>query len=58
MVTSDGKISNIKTNDLGTGTKEAVSVIAKGPYSKPAQVKGKAVRAEHKMSISFVVAEP
>lgn len=60
QVDEQGKISNVRaTNDPGYGAKEeAIRMIARGPNWKPAQVKGKAVRAEHKMSISFVVAEP
>lgn len=59
IVDENGKISTIRANDPGYGAKEeAIRMISKGPNWKPALVKGKAVTAEHKVSISFMVTEP
>lgn len=58
IVDENGMVSTIRANDPGYGTKEeAIRMIAKGPNWKPALVKGKKVAAEHKLSISFFVAE-
>lgn len=58
IVGVDGKISNVRANNPGYGTKEeAIRMIAKGPNWKPALVKAKKVAAEHKLSITFFVAE-
>lgn len=55
QVDEHGNISNIKSNDPGFGTKEeAVRIIKKGPNWKPAINKGKPVRAEHKVTITFM----
>lgn len=56
IVDADGNIRNVKANnDPGFGTKEeAIRVIAKGPNWKPAINKGKPVKAQHKMTITFV----
>jgi N-acetylmuramoyl-L-alanine amidase len=54
QVDENGKISNIRSNDPGYGTKEeAVRMIKNGPNWVPAINKGKHVRAEHRISISF-----
>lgn len=54
VVDENGKISNVRSNDPGYGTREeAVRIIEKGPNWKPAINKGKPVKAEHKLSITF-----
>ncbi|MBW0176512.1 M56/M15 family metallopeptidase [Sediminibacterium sp.] len=54
VVDENGKISNVRSNNPGYGTREeAVRIIEKGPNWKPAINKGKPVKAEHKLSITF-----
>lgn len=55
VVDEKGRITSIGSNDPGYGTREeAVRIIEKGPNWKPAINKGKPVKAEHKLSITFV----
>ncbi len=54
QVDEHGNISNIRSNNPGYGTKEeVVRIIKNGPNWKPAINKGKSVRADHRISISF-----
>ena len=51
-----GRIRHIRSNNPGYGTKEeAIRMIEKGPFWKPALKNDKPVSVEHKLTITFVV---
>jgi len=58
-VDEEGNLSNIiAENDPGFGTKEeAIRVLSKSPKWKPATQNGKAIKYNHKQSITFLVSD-